>query len=188
MVVHKGEMDMRKMAVVLALFLCAGASPAWAQITPKSSEVRPRVEVGGGFALERSGGVNFTGWQVNAAGNLSRNIGVAGEVAGYYKNLYGVDTTTYTYLFGPRFSVRSSNATLFTHLLFGRMNSKVAMGSVNASDTFFAYAYGVGVDLNVMRRVAIRVAQFDVLYARVEGSWGRDFRYMAGVVFKVGQL
>jgi hypothetical protein len=34
--------------------------------------------------------------------------------------------------------------------------------------------------------MAIQVVQVDVIVGRIEGTWARDFRYMAGVVFKFG--
>jgi hypothetical protein len=174
---------MKKVIVLMLLLLLAAGGRAWAQGYPKA-------EIGGGFALERSGGVNFPGWHVTAAGNLNQSVGIAGEVAGLYKNIdteFGtVNTSTYLFMVGPRLGLRFGTGTGFFHVLFGGMNSRVGVQGVSASATYFAMSVGGGLDVNVGKSVAIRVAQVDRLGARVEGMWGYDFRYMAGVVFKLG--
>jgi hypothetical protein len=170
---------MKRIAVIAILLFFTGVT-AWAQ------DDFPRAEVAGGFAFQRSGSENFPGWHASVAGNFHTSVGIAGEISGLYKSVMGVNTSTYQFLLGPRFGVRMKSASVFSHILFGAMNSRVGYSGFNYSKSYFEMAYGGGVDVNAGKSLAIRVAQLDVLVARVQGIWGRDFRYMGGIVFKFG--
>jgi opacity protein-like surface antigen len=175
---------MRK--VGLLLFLTAlVAVPAMGQ------DEYPKAEVFGGFSYVRSGGVNYPGWAASVAANFHKNVGVVGDFAGFYKSVdvglpEKVKASAYEFMFGPRLSVRGEKATGFVHVLFGGINGRAGYQGVSASLTYFGMAFGGGVDVNVSKHVAIRVAQLDVVTGRIEGTWARDFRYEGGVVFKFG--
>lgn len=175
---------MRKIGLLLVLTALL-AVPASAQ------NDYPKAEVFGGFSYVRSGGANFPGWAASVAGNFHRNVGVVGDFTGFYKSVdvglpEKVRASAYEFMFGPRVSVRGKKATGFVHALFGGINGRAGYQGISASLTYFGMAFGGGVDVNVGKHVAIRVAQVDLVEGRIEGTWGRDLRYEAGVVFKFG--
>jgi opacity protein-like surface antigen len=181
---------MRRLILFVGLLVVA-AVPVQAQSS------YPTTEIYGGYSYlsaqpigsDRTG---MHGWGFSFAGNFGSRWGGVAEFSGHYgeaefTDLGGtvsVDTTVYTFLFGPRISARGTAATGFGHVLVGGANLRLLGGS----RTDFAMAIGGGVDINAGDNFAIRVGQVDYLPNRMGGQWNSDFRFQAGVVVKLGGL
>ncbi len=172
---------MKKLFLLIAVLLMVSAS-AQAQTD------YPSAEVFGGYTYLNDEVVDresFHGWGFGIQGNLSSRFGLVSEFTGTYGNvelgLVDLDTSTYTYLFGPRVSARSERATGFAHILVGGATTRIE----GSSGTDFALAVGGGVDVHVNKNISIRLAQVD--YLPIFSSDTRNnFRYMGGVVIKFG--
>ena len=75
-------------------------------------------------------------------------------------------------MFGPKFAARSEKVTPWAHALFGvaqlnAVGQNIVGDTVRESDTWFAWAVGGGLDVNLHKRIALRVVQAD--YVRVNG-------------------
>ena len=128
-------------------------------------------------------GANTNGWEAQATGNLSEYVGVTADFDGHYGTVFGPGGHDHNFLFGPTLSYRTDRVTGFGHVLFGASH---AGSSAGVSDTSFAWAIGGGVDWNFEKRFAIRVGQFDYLPTYFGHTTQHNFRYSAGVVFRVG--
>ncbi len=175
--------------IFAAVVLFLGAFRAQAQ------EDYPRTEIFGGYSYMSaevnprdlsSGRENLHGWAAGFAGNFTKHLGLATDFAGLYgsASIEGVDRDLdiYVYLFGPRFYLRGERATGFAHFLVG---GTTAHAEGFRRDTAFTLDFGGGIDINASDRIAIRVGQFDYKPGRIRGEWFHDFRYSAGIVFKL---
>ena len=162
---------MRKLVGLLALVL-------WATV-PALAQANSQFDIFGGYSYLHVPGANTNGWEAQATGNLSEYIGVTADFDGHYGN-GGHD---YNFLFGPTLSYRTDKLTPFAHVLFGGSHA----GAAGFSDTSFAWALGGGVDWNLEKRLAIRLGQFDYLPTYFGSTTQNNFRYSAGVVFRVGR-
>jgi hypothetical protein len=152
-----------------------------------NSQDFPKAELFGGFSYLRSEGENLVGWQASVAGNFHRNVGIVGDFGGQYENIEGVGISVYQAAAGPRFTARNDRVTAFGHFLVGAVDSRAGLFGLTFSDTNPMLGAGGGVDINVGRSVAIRVAQVDWGMVRVGGEWfTQNVRYGVGVVFKFG--
>jgi opacity protein-like surface antigen len=155
-----------------------------------------KAEVFGGYQyLHANSGVsgvsslNLNGWNAAVNGYFTHNLGVTADFSGTYGTPsvlgVGVKTRFYTFLFGPvvRFPI-SSRLTPFGHVLFGGGHiSGEAMGA-SASETDFTWAAGGGLDANLNRSFAVRLAQADFVQIHSSGQTQNSFRFSAGVVLK----
>lgn len=169
-----------KAIVLLMLSILSFATCAQAQ-----SNYDPAVELFGGGSIMRNGVSApsyslYGGWQAQADFNFLHHVGLATDFGGQYRSIHGQVVSQYEYLFGPRFTVRWSPATLFAHALVGANMLHVSGASTNG----FAWGVGGGVDYNVNRRVGIRLIQADYLRTRVSNFWFNDARIGVGVVVK----
>jgi hypothetical protein len=192
-------------AAALLITLLVGAVVA-------SAQEFPRAEVALGYSLVRfsTTGVleQFTaqGGSTNIALNFNRKIGIVADFGGYNNNNvrgFNVDNTTFTYLFGPRFTARGDKVSLFGNALFGGAHiSGSASGCFGPgtcttvareeSNNSAAFLIGGGLDISAGKHFAVRPAQFDYLLIRfnptiagVERSETQNnLRYSAMVVFK----
>ena len=160
------------------------------------SEV-PRMEAFGGFSYLPSGSEDFPrsksyGFQTSITANLNKWFGVVGDFGGQYSrtNLSNlqyplfsgtVKTAMYEYLVGPRFSIRTQRANIFGHLLFGGASGRTDLGSF--SDTEIAIGAGVGLDIGINSRMAIRAFQFDYLGSFTD-MLENNVRLGNGIVFR----
>ncbi|MCI0490954.1 MAG: porin family protein [Blastocatellia bacterium] len=190
---------MRKLLMFLAVLIVT-VIPTHAQ------ESYPKVEIYGGYSFFSSNqfpdreNLNSPGFGASIAGNLSKNFGLVAEISGNYGQvtLPGLvpdvtvpefDTDVYTFLVGPRVTSRSTGFDLFGHVLFGGARTKVERFE---SDTDFAMAVGGGVDINVSKRIAVRIFQVDYLPIKSDRNlfrneeWSHNVRFQIGVVFRVG--
>lgn len=161
------------MSAVMTLWLLA--APASAQ--------DPMAEVAGGFTILHDQTVEETstwGWMVSPAVHLNRWFSVVGDVGGNYKTVNRFAVSETAILVGPRASWRWSSGALYFQMLFGRDRS-------NYDGTVFsggALQSGIGVDLNVAERWAVRFesggrVQFidDDSYSFWRGTFGAVYRF-----------
>jgi opacity protein-like surface antigen len=132
------------------------------------------------FRLGGSGGVNQNGISGSVAYNPNRWLGLVGDFGGYHGSPSGVSVNTYTYLFGPRLSLRNpSNITPFAQALFG--GSRITVGSGGGSSNQFAYSVGGGVDLGLLPHLALR-PQVDYVGLNTSGGHTNCTRVSASLV------
>ena len=104
------------------------------------------------FRLGGSGGLNQNGVSGSVAYNPKSWLGIVGDVGGYHASPGGVSVNTYTYLFGPRVTLRNpSKFNPFAQALFG--GSRISSGGSNSQ---FAYSLGGGVDIGLLPHMALR--------------------------------
>lgn len=141
------------------------------------------VDAGIGYSYLRIGGsdgLNQNGVSGSVAYNPNRWLGVVADVGGYHASPSGVSVNTYTYLFGPRFSLRNpSHLTPFVQGLVG--GSRITVGSGGGSSDQFAYSLGGGVDFGLLPHLAFR-PQVDYIGLNTPGSHTNCTRISAGLV------
>jgi opacity protein-like surface antigen len=129
----------------------------------------------------------------NAGFNFTNHIALEAEFGGYHNgnvNDKEFDTTSYSFLFGPRFSMgRSRRVDPYFHVLFGvnHATTSIAASSVlipsplppnapvpssngryETDQTNFAMAAGGGLDIKLTRHVVLRPIQLDYYLTRFE--------------------
>jgi opacity protein-like surface antigen len=194
---------MKKLSLLVCLTVLSLPLMASAQ------EAAPKVEIFGGYSFLRVGlgngldSVTGHGFNLSVAGNITKNFGIVGEFSRYSKsdqlgdifndpdlNLINVDASVQTYLFGPRFTVRTGKTEPFFHALIGAARDSAEATTIGVTESgsgyAFTYALGGGVDIKVHDKFAIRVAQLDYLQARVDGRGLNNLRYSVGVVIRMG--
>ncbi len=183
----------------------------------QTSDEHPKAEIFGGYSY-LSSDVSFPGgWDAQATGYFTRHFGVTADFSGHYSGQLAVPggleindhKRVYTYLFGPTYAVRHGKHAVFVHALFGGAHSSgtstipitvsmfpptTSLETINQSSSAFAMAIGGGLDLGLMKHLAVRVGQVDWLYTRFQGpsvalgsaahNFQKSFRYSGGVVFR----
>jgi hypothetical protein len=141
------------------------------------------VDLSVGYSYLRlggSGGLNQNGVSGSLAYNPNRWLGLVGDFGGYHASPSGVSVNTYTYLFGPRLSLRNpSSITPFAQALFG--GSRITVGSGGGSSNQFAYSVGGGVDLGLLPHLAFR-PQVDYVGLSTSGGHTNCARVSASLV------
>jgi len=177
---------MRKSVWISTLFLIVSISAA--------AQDYPKADVFGGYSFLRANvvgtGFNFNGASGSIAFNPSHWWGLVGDVGGYHNSSFGVSTNLITYLFGPRFSYRSTaRITPFAQALFGAAHVNASFIGINASENGFATALGGGLDARVTHRFAFRIVQAEYLLTKfTDGVNNRQnsIRVSTGVVYHWG--
>jgi hypothetical protein len=172
---------MKKMMwLIFTILLVAGS--AYAQDAP-------RAEVSMGYSFLRlggTGGMNQNGASLSIAGNVNRWFGIVGDFGGYHSSPFGASLNTYTFLAGPRFSLRRNDkVTPFAQVLVGGAHLAAGVDGFSASVTPFVMSAGGGIDLRISQRVALR-PQVDYLYFRSGGQSGNAGRASVGIVYRFG--
>ena len=177
---------MKKMLGVLALGLTFGLC-VHAADTPQAD-----LFVGYSFvrynsaqevpAFTANGGISTFAWNFNGF------LGLEAELGGYHNgniNNHEFDTTTFSYLFGPRGSFnRGGTLVPYVHSLFGGQNAHTSIccvypttgvgqpaspGSRVAYDqNNFAMAVGGGLDIKLHKHIMLRPIQLDYLLTRFQ--------------------
>ena len=166
-------------ALSLSLLLLLFASVIKAQETPQYE-----VFVGPSYVREdltNSKFKNGIGWHASLDGTANNWLSAVFDFSGYYSspkvNLAGlstplpIDSSTYLYLFGPRFTYRKwQRLTPFAEGLVGVSNFRFTASSVGltnaVSSTTFAAAFGGGADYAVKDWLAIRLIEADYVVTR----------------------
>ena len=180
----------------------------------------PRVEVFAGYSFASAGFPanpdplagdfrgSLQGWNASAALNINRWLGMVADFGGYYGSptkgtLFkpnncvlctgAADATLHniqTFTAGPQLSLRSSDFTVFGHVLLGGVHLREDMTFFSPlptiSDTSFAVLVGGGLDFPVHHGLVLRV-QPDYFTTSILGRTQRNFRVSTGVVFHFGQ-
>jgi len=129
------------------------------------------------FRLGGSGGINQNGVSGSVAYNYKSWLGLVGDFGGYHASPTGVSLNTYTYLFGPRLTLRNpTKINPFAQVLLG--GSHITDGS---SFNQFAYSFGGGVDIGLLPHLAFR-PQVDYVGLNTSGSRTNCTRVSAGFV------
>ena len=167
-------------------------------VTAQAQEEYPRLELFGGYAYFNSDqfpqqreSLNVPAFIVSAAGNVTKNVGLVGEINGNYGDVTIPNpgptrefaTNTYLFLFGPRFTARRTGVNAFGHVLFGAARTSV---DTFDSETDFAMAVGGGLDINASKEIAVRIVQADYVPIFASGDTANNFRISFGVVFRFG--
>ncbi len=159
-----------------------------------SAQDAPKAEVYGGYSAVFTQDITLHGLQASVAGNVNNWFGLVAEFGGAYDTQtrgsgLKVESTVYTYLFGPRFSRRGSGrVTPFVQTLFGGVHGRGEIEGVGLNEVEtangFGMALGGGVDVKLSNRFALRVIQADYLLTRVDGETANNARVSAGVVIR----
>jgi opacity protein-like surface antigen len=168
----------------------------------------PRIEAFAGYShidMSDLGTASLNGGDASVAFNPAGWLGLVGDFAGYAGTKNGLNGTMFTYLGGPRVSLRMRRMTPFAQALFGgahtsadppldpgalarpRAEAGVAGGGAFASSNTFAAAIGGGVDVNATEHLSIRLIQAEYLLTEFkDGVHNRQnsSRISAGVVFR----
>lgn len=138
------------------------------------------------------------GGTASFAGNVNRWFGLVGDFGGYkVTDPSRTSATFYTFLFGPRFSLRGHRWTPFAQFLFGDAYTKVDVSTPSpgffTAASFhanaFATAMGGGLDLALSKRIAWRVVQAEYLLTKFQdGNNNRqnNIRLATGLVLRFG--
>ena len=129
--------------------------------------------------------------------NHSRRLGVVADFSYHWRGAtiddVKIDTKTFNFLFGPRYTSRNSGFTSFFQALVGgtRRKNEIMTGNVSATD--FTLGFGFGGNIEVNKNFSVRLFQLDYLPSRGETSsgqkqWSHNFRLQAGITFKLGQI
>jgi opacity protein-like surface antigen len=171
--------------VVPAVLLLSGL------VVAQSSD---RVEVFGGytylnldFSLVSPNHVN--GWNASANFKVRPWLGFVADFSGFYPSYFypgcggcsqgtTISGTSYTFLFGPQFSLRRGRFVPFARFLLGDSHvSPTDIGGTSyntfRSNNALSLALGGGLDYSVTRRIAIR-GQADWLYTWFTPKGGGD--------------
>jgi hypothetical protein len=158
-------------------------------------------------SFSANGGVGALTW------NVTNHIGVEVEFGGYYSgnSRYHIDTTGFSYLFGPRISYgRTRKIDPYVHYLLGGMNASSSVaafsilvptpnivlvpssGRFTVSQNNFAMAVGGGIDIRLKKHILARPVQFDYVYTHFAtpavlgpaiNNDKNNFRFATGFVF-----
>lgn len=132
------------------------------------------------FHLGSGADINQNGVSGSLAYNPNRWLGIVGDFGGYHASPGGVSLNTYTYLFGPRLTLRNpTKINPFVQVLFG--GSRITAGGGGPSANQFAYSFGGGVDLGLLPHLALR-PQFDYVGLDTSGQRTNCARVSVGFV------
>jgi hypothetical protein len=182
-------------AAVTLLVAFAGAARAQQDVVST-----PQFEISGTYSYIRAnaansaGGFNLNGGSGSFAYNFSDHFSVVGDGGAYrFSGLpNGLDSTMYTYLFGPRLRFHKFRHVVpFAQILLGGGRLNASSGGVAAGENGFSMAAGGGVDWPLHGHFAVRLVEADYLltrFNRVDGSSAtqNDLRISAGLVFRFG--
>jgi peptidoglycan-associated lipoprotein len=123
---------------------------------------------------------------------FQKNLGLTADFTGIYKSGSAAGITgnahDHLFMFGPTYRIPAKHATIFAHALFGESHwsgtGDFLFGSSSATDNAFAMAFGGGVDYNIHKHIAVRVAQLDFVQTYHADTNQNNFRYSGGIVFK----
>jgi hypothetical protein len=175
----------------------------------------PRAELFGGYSYFRAdGGGNLHGWNGSIAGNLSRWFGLVADFSGHFGSesfqvgvpvvtpfppvpslSTDIDSNLHLFLAGPRLSYRKHERLVpFGHLLLGvarahidgKFEGPTFIVRFSNTDTAFALALGGGLDVELSKRVALRLIQADYLLTRFGDGTQNNGRISVGIVLRLG--
>jgi hypothetical protein len=179
---------------VLGLTVVAGTT-SHAQITINAA---PRFEASGSYSFvhaygdNNKGNFNLSGGSASLAYRVRDYFTVVGDVGAYrFGPLpFGITSTMYTYLFGPRFTLRKYRRLMpFGQILLGGGRLNASSNGIQAGENGFALTIGGGLDVPFHRHFAIRIVQAEYLLTRFRGETSptqSNARITAGFVVRFG--
>jgi hypothetical protein len=148
-------------------------------------------------ALAEDGGDGFleAGWNLSLCGNVTRSIGVVGEVSGHYGSDDLLDAASaplpvdYDVLgvhAGPRYTLRRDGFVVpYVQALAGWTRTGVELAGIRVVDDAFSIQPGVGLQLRLSRKVGLGLgADYRLV---LEDETRNEFRFHAGLVLGVGR-
>ena len=166
-----------KIVVAMVVIVLFGAT------LPAKAADYPTSELFAGFRYTSFGGqANGFGWGGSWAYNFHQNFGLAAELGGVYGSSGGTSFTFHDVLVGPRVTLRGNQFNVFAHVLGG--GGFVTASGIGAGSGF-VFAAGGGLDYNVSKTLALRLAQVDYL-GLTGGGVLSSIRAQTGVVFRFG--
>jgi len=178
---------------LILIVLASGIAGAETPSAPSTPYAPPaRMEWFGGYSYERlnassGAGTNLaSGWATEVQANLRGSLALVADFSGSYGTQSGVDLRQYTFLAGPRLTLRRGHAALFIHALPGAARLDAREGRSEDTANSFAAATGGGVDLRFSQRVSLRLFQADYLLTRFAGRTQNNLRITTGLVFHCG--
>lgn len=129
--------------------------------------------------------LNLNGWQAGGALKILGPLALAADFSRTSGSFQGANTHLQTYLAGPqlRFPGRVSP---FAHFLVGAAHESIntSAGSLTFGPTqsAFATALGVGIDLKVLPLLSVRPIQIDYLLTHFNSGTQNQPRVSAGIV------
>jgi opacity protein-like surface antigen len=162
----------------------------------------PKVEVGANFSavsfFPRAGVPSFTteGGSGTIVYNFNRVLSGVADLGGYHNTeAANFNPTLFSYLFGPRLSLRKSRVTPYVQALVGGVRATTNLidpvSGASVTENGFAAAFGGGMDVRVSDRVWVKPFQVEYLLTQLPNIWStsdnqHNLRYSAGVVFRFG--
>ncbi len=183
-------------------YLLAGLAFGAMTVLAQESAPTPAVEVGLNFSTattypgDNAHSFTASGGSGTFVYNFNRFLSGVADLGAYHNpGSVNYNPTTFSYLFGPRLSLRKSRVTPYVQTLFGGARQSTdffdtAAGS-GTSHNGFAAAFGGGMDVRVKDHVWVKPFQLEYLLTRVDNPWSsaahqNGIRYSAGVVFTFG--
>jgi opacity protein-like surface antigen len=157
-----------------------------------SAQDMSKIDVFGGYSfahLSADGfGINFNGGSGSIAYNANSWLGIVADFGGYHTNSEGESGNLFTYMFGPRVSMRHGKLKPFVQALFGggHLSASGDCGDseeCSASENGFAMTLGGGVDWAATEHIGIRLAQIEYFHTHFENTGENGIRFSTGVVF-----
>jgi outer membrane immunogenic protein len=186
------------------LLACAMRSTAVGQAPAVGGGGFAPLEVTLAHSADRTNGVVggcgcfwMAGGKAEAKASFGQVMSVVAEIAGQHANSIGTtheSLSLVSYLFGPRYTFRSrSRFVPFAQFLVGGVHGFDALfpgsaASVSNPDAF-AFTAGGGLNVDLSRRLGIRLIQADYLQTQLPNDAGdreNHLRLSAGMVFRFG--
>ncbi len=188
--------SVRLLSATLILF-CAFAGTARAQW---HAGRLPQIEMSGNYSFIRARAANAgQSFNLNGGGAAfayahNDHFSSVVDVDAYHFIGFqpGLNSTMYTYIFGPRITLSGSRRMIpFVQILLGGGRLNASSTGVKAGENGFVMATGGGLDVPFHRHFAVRVVQAEYLLTRfnsVHGSPAKQssVRISAGVVIRFG--
>jgi hypothetical protein len=154
--------------------------------------------------------LSFNGFNVSGTANVTRYIGIKGDVSGTYNNknfnipaiggpiTFKTDNSLYNFLGGVQVKDNATTARLkpFGYALVGAGHAKTKIKNLNCpqnvdcsdltndSETGLAGAFGGGLDIRINNRVDFRAIKVDYNPIKFDSGTQHNVRFGIGFVFK----
>jgi len=128
--------------------------------------------------------LNLNGWEASGAVRLFGPLGLAADFSDTSGSFQGANAHLKTYLFGPQIRFPGP-VSPFAHVLIGGAHETINSGTsllAGPTQSAFATALGIGIDLKVLPFISIRPIQFDYLLTHFNSTNQNQPRVSAGLV------
>jgi hypothetical protein len=186
---------MRKIICFFGLFLILLIPTSIAQDAPKveifagysfAKHLAPESEILESLNMDWP---NANGWVASLTVNVTPEFGIEIEGSGMYSSFLGLNESDYTIGGGPKIILRERVLNPYIHALFGagRASAGTDLGqfSANVSLSYFAMAFGGGIDWNCSDLFAIKAPQIDFVPMYGADMWNYGLRLSLGAVFRI---